>query len=166
MIRTRQKLDRVAAWAARGLLASSARRRQQDAWPERWNIVLGALLLGALARTVFSTRVPNFENLPPEAAFGFLGLYFYAVGFLSGRRTGQIGTGSWAGVASGLAFGVVVCAEMFTTALRDGVRETIRYGAPDQVAIALSGLGFFILIGALCGTLGARGAAQARRQRN
>jgi hypothetical protein len=165
MIRTGQKLDRVAAWAARGPLARGARRRPAP-WPEPWNILLGALLLGALAWTVFSTRVPDVEKLPPEAALGFLGLFFYAVGFLSGRRTGQIGTGSWAGVASGLAFGVAVCADMYTTALREGVRETIRYGAADQVAIALSGLLFFALVGALCGALGARGATHARRQRS
>jgi hypothetical protein len=165
MIRRGQKLDRVAAWAARGPLARGA-RRQQDPWPESWNIILGALLLGALVWTVFSTHVPNVEKLPPEAEFGFLGLYFYAVGFLSGRRTGQIGTGSWAGVASGLAFGVAVCADMYTTAMREGVRETIRYGGPDQVAIALSGLLFFVLMGALCGTLGARGATHTRRWRS
>ena len=65
-----------------------------------------------------------------------------------------------------LANGVAVCADMYTTARREGVRETIRYGAADQVAIALSGLVFFTLMGALCGTLGARRAAPARRRRS
>jgi hypothetical protein len=171
MIRTGQLLDRVAAWAARGLRLvwmtdHGEARRQQDEWPESWSIVAGAMLLGALAWVAFTTRVPNMEKTPAEMVFGFLGLYFYSVGFLSGRRTGQVGTGGWAGAACGLAFGVVVCIEMYTTAMTHGVREAVRAGSLDQVAIAVTGLVFFVVMGALCGALGAHGAVQAQRQRS
>jgi hypothetical protein len=156
-------LDRVAARAARGLLAWSG-RRELDEWPESWSIAAGALLLGALSWLAFTTRIPNMEKTPAEMVFCFLGLYFYSVGFLSGRRTGQVGTGGWAGAACGLAFGAVVCLAMYTTALREGVREAVRAGSLDQVAIAVTGLVFFVVMGALCGALGARGARQAQRR--
>ena len=148
----------------RGLLSFGTRREQAD-WPEAWSIVSGAALLGALAWIAFTTRVPNVERLPAEVIFGFLGLYFYSAGFLSGRRTGQVGTGGWAGAACGLAFGVTVCGAMYRTAMLEGVRETVRAGSLDQVAIAVTGLVFFVVMGALCGALGARGAVQAHRQR-
>src|SRR5690242_20612645 len=83
-------------------------------WPESWRIAAGGLLLGLLAWAAFATRVPNLEQIPAEVLFGFLMLYFYSAGFLAGRRTGQIGKGSWAGAAGGLAFGVAVCAHMLT----------------------------------------------------
>src|SRR5262249_5395277 len=101
---------------------------------------------------------------PAEILFGFLTLYFYTVGFLAGRRTGQIGKGSWAGAASGLAFGVAVCAHMLTVSYAEGVRTTIRFGGANQVAIAWSGVVFFIVLGIVCGALGARSAIRAQRQ--
>jgi hypothetical protein len=165
MIRTGWLLDGVATRAARGLLAWSA-RREPLSWPESWSIAAGALLLGTLVWIAFTTRVPNVERLPAEVIFGFLGLYFYSAGFLSGRRTGQVGTGGWAGAACGLAFGVAVCGAMYRTAMHEGVREAVRSGSLDQVAIAVSGLVFFVVMGALCGALGARGAVQAHRQRS
>lgn len=165
MIRTRRLLDRVAARLLRGLPPGGARREQQD-WPEAWSIVSGAVLLGALVWIAFTTRVPNVERLPAEIIFGFLGLYFYSAGFLSGRRTGRVGTGGWAGAACGLAFGAAVCGAMYRTAMHEGVREAVRAGSLDQVAIAVSGLVFFVVMGALCGALGARGAVQAYRQRS
>ena len=165
MIRTGQLLDRVAARMLRGLLALGTRRDRDD-WPESWSIVAGAMLLGALVWIAFTTRVPNVERLPAEIIFGFLGLYFYSAGFLSGRRTGQVGPGGWAGAACGLAFGAAVCGAMYLTAMREGVREAVRSGSLDQVAIAVSGLVFFVVFGALCGALGARGAVQACRQRS
>jgi hypothetical protein len=165
MIRTRRSLDSVAIRAMRGLLAWGT-RREPVSWPEPWSIAAGALLLGTLVWTAFMTRIPNVERLPAEIIFGFLGLYFYSAGFLSGRRTGRVGTGGWAGAACGLAFGVTVCCAMYRTAMHEGVREAVRSGSLDQVAIAVSGLGFFIVMGALCGALGARGAVQAHRQRS
>jgi hypothetical protein len=138
----------------------------RDTWPESWSVAAGSLLLGVLVWAAFTTRIPNIERLPAEMVFGFLGLYFYAVGFLSGRRTGKIGTGSWAGLACGLAFGVVVCAEMLATGLTVGYRESARAGSANQVAIAWSGLVFFVAMGAGCGALGARLAvSQMRAQR-
>jgi hypothetical protein len=165
MIRTGHLLDRVAARTMRGLLALGTRRDHDD-WPEPWSIVAGAMLLGALVWIAFTTRVPNVERLPAEIIFGFLALYFYSAGFLSGRRTGQVGTGGWAGAACGLAFGAAVCGAMYRTAMHEGVREAVRSGSLDQVAIAVSGLVFFVVMGALCGALGARGAVQAYRQRS
>ena len=165
MIRTGRLLDGVASRVVRGLLARAASREPVE-WPESWNIVASALLLGALVWFAFTTRIPNVERLPAEIIFGFLGLYFYSVGFLSGRRTGKVGTGSWAGAACGLAFGAVVCGAMYRTAMHEGVREAVRSGSLDQVAIAVSGLVFFVVMGALCGALGARGAIQARRRRS
>jgi len=165
MIRTGRRLDRVAVRTRQGLLPP-APRRDPDDWPEAWSIVAGALLLGALVWIAFTTRVPNVERLPAEVIFGFLGLYFYSAGFLSGRRTGQVGTGGWAGAACGLAFGAAVCGAMYRTAMHEGVREAVRSGSLDQVAIAVSGLVFFVVMGALCGALGARGAVQAYRQRS
>jgi hypothetical protein len=165
MIRTGHPLDRVASRMMRGLLALGTRRPQVD-WPESWKIVAGAALLGTLVWIAFTTRIPNVERLPAEMIFGFLGLYFYSAGFLSGRRTGQVGTGGWAGAACGLAFGAAVCGAMYRTAMHEGVREAVRSGSLDQVAIAVSGLVFFIVMGALCGALGARGAVQGYRQRS
>ena len=72
----------------------------------------------------------------------------------------------WAGAACGLAFGAAVCGAMYRTAMHEGVREAVRSGSLDQVAIAVSGLVFFIVMGALCGALGARGAVQAYRERS
>jgi hypothetical protein len=165
MIRTGRLFDRVAARATRGLLGWSAGLEHAD-WPESWRIVAGAMLLGALAWVAFTTRIPNVELLPAEMVFCFLGLYFYSAGFLSGRRTGQVGMGGWAGAACGLAFGAAVCGSMYRTAMHEGVREAVRAGSLDQVAIAVSGLVFFVVMGALCGALGARGAVQAQRQRS
>jgi hypothetical protein len=165
MIRTGRLFDRAATRAARGLLAWSA-RREQDNWPEAWSIVVGAILLGALAWYVFTMRVPDIEKTPAEMIFGFLGLYFYSVGFLSGRRTNKVGTGGWAGAACGLTFGLVVCLAMYTSAMTLGVRDAVRSGSLDQVAIAVSGLVFFVVMGALCGAVGARGAKQAYRARD
>ena len=164
MIRTGQLLDRMAARVTRRVLTWSA-RREQEVWPEAWSIVVGATLLGTLVWIAFTTRVPDIEKLPAEVVFGFLGLYFYSVGFLSGRRTGQVGMGGWAGAACGLSFGVVVCVMMYQTAMRYGVREAVRSGSLDQVTIAVTGLVFFVVMGALLGALGARGAIQAHRQR-
>lgn len=164
MIRTGRLLDGAASRAVRGLLARIASREPVE-WPESLNIVVGALVLGGLVWIAFTTRIPNVERLPAEIIFGFLGLYFYSVGFLSGRRTGQVGKGSWAGAACGLAFGAAVCGAMYRTAMHEGVREAVRSGSLDQVAIAVTGLVFFIVMGALCGALGARGAIHASRQR-
>jgi hypothetical protein len=164
MIRPPWLLDRVASQATRGLLAWNARREQVEL-PEQLSIIAGAALLGGFAWIAFTTRVPDMEKLPAEVVFGFLGLYFYTVGYLSGRRTGRIGTGSWAGAASGLAFGVIVCVAMYMAAMAFGVRESVRSGSLDQVAIAVTGLVFFVVMGALCGALGARGAVHASRQR-
>jgi hypothetical protein len=164
MIRTGQLFDRVATRAARRLLDWSA-WRERIVWPEQWNILAGALLLGFLTWVAFTTRIPDMEKLPAEVVFGFLGLYFYSVGYLSGRRTGQVGTGSWAGAVSGLAFGVMVCVAMYNAAMTFGVRESVRSGSLDQVAIAVTGLVFFVAMGALCGALGARGAVKAYRRR-
>jgi hypothetical protein len=133
-------------------------------WPESWRIAAGGLLLGLLAWIAFVTHVPDLERMPAEVLFGFLMLYFYSLGFLSGRRTGQIGKGSWAGLVGGLAFGVAVCTHMTVVSFAEGMRTTIMYGGPNQVAIAWSGLVFFVMLGAVCGALGARSAVRARRQ--
>ena len=71
--------------------------------PESWRIAAGGVLLGLLAWVAFSTHVPDLERLPAEVLFCFLTLYFYTVGFLSGRRTGQTSKGAWAGAVAGLA---------------------------------------------------------------
>jgi hypothetical protein len=174
---TRRELDEIAGgwarpvWAAGGvrlawIWGQAAGRRERDDWPESWSIAVGGLLLGLLAWLAFATRVPNIERTPPEVLFGFLGLYFYSAGYLSGCRTGKIGTGGWAGAACGLMFGAVVCLEMLTTGLGGGFHETVRSGAGDQVAIAWSGLVFFVVMGIGCGALGARSAVfQARTHR-
>jgi len=133
-------------------------------WPESWSIAAASLPLGLLAWVAFATR-PNLEQAPAEVLFCFLTLYFYSVGFLSGRRTGRVGKGSWAGAACGLTFGAVVCVHMIVLAAVNGVHDSIRYGAPDQVAIAWSGLVFFLVLGAICGALGARLAIRAHEQR-
>ena len=163
MIRTGQLFDRVWTRAARRVLgwwASCA----PVAVPEPAYVAIGAFLLGLLTYIAFTTRVPDMERLPAEVVFGFLGLYFYSVGYLSGRRTGRVGTGSWAGAASGLAFGAMVCLAMYHAAVQFGVREAVRSGSIDQVAVAVTGLGFFIALGAICGALGARSAVYARRR--
>lgn len=132
--------------------------------PESWRIAAGGVLLGLLAWIAFATQVPNLEQLPAEVLFCFLTLYFYTVGFLSGRRTGQTSKGSWAGAIGGLAFGMAVCAHMTAVSFAEGVRTTIMYGGPNQVAIAWSGLVFFMVLGAICGALGARLAIRERRR--
>ena len=146
------------------LPGAPAEQRGRHEWPESWSIVAGSMLLGLLAWIAFATHVPDPEGMPAEVLFGFLMLYFYAVGFLSGRRTGKTGTGSWAGAASGLAFGAVVALHMTVIGLSAGYGGTIRYGSPNQVAIAWSGLVFFLMLGAICGWLGARSAVRAPRQ--
>jgi hypothetical protein len=154
-------------WAVGGLrrvwLPGQPAGRPRHEWPESWIVVAGGMLLGFLALIVFATHVADLERMPPELVFGFVGLYFYAAGFLSGRRTGKVGTGAWAGAASGLAFGAVVYVLVFTTAAHAGLRESIRSGPADLVAIAWSGLVFFVLLGAGCGALGARAATQTGR---
>jgi hypothetical protein len=132
--------------------------------PESWRIAAGGMLLGLLAWIAFATRVPDLERLPAEVLFCFLMLYFYTVGFLSGRRTGQTSKGAWAGVIAGLAFGVAVCAHMTVVSFAEGTRTTIMYGGPNQVAIAWSGVVFFIIVGAICGSLGAQLAIRERRR--
>jgi len=138
--------------------------RHRPEWPESWSIAAGGMLLGLLTWIAFAVHMPDPERMPAEVLFGFLMLYFYAVGFLSGRRTGKTGTGSWAGAASGLAFGAVVALHMTVIGLSAGYGGTIRYGSPNQVAIAWSGLVFFLMLGAVCGWLGARSAVRAPRQ--
>ena len=165
MIRAGSLLGRVASLIPKGPAALSTGRRGHD-WPESLSVVAGAALLGAGAWFAFSTRIPNMERLPAEVVFGFLSLYFYSAGFLAGRRTGTVGSGGWAGAASGLAFGAAVCCAMYVTARHEGVREAVRAGSLDQVAVAIGGLVFFVVMGALCGALGARGAVQAHRQRS
>jgi hypothetical protein len=165
MIRTGSLLGRVAARMPRGF-TFRATGRYNAGWPESLSIVAGAALLGAAACFAFSTRIPNVERLPAEVVFGFLSLYFYSAGFLSGRRTGQVSSGGWAGAMCGLAFGAAVCGSMYVTAQHEGVRVAVRSGSLDLVAIAVSGLVFFVVMGALCGALGARGAVQAQRQRS
>jgi len=140
----------------------AVRRTQYDP-PEGWHNVAGGLLLGAVLMLTFGTHIVELERTPPELLFGLLGLYFYAAGYLSGRRTGKVGTGAWAGVACGLAFGIVVCVVIFTTPLL-GMRESVRGGEGDQLAIAWSSAVFFIAVGGVCGALGSRTAIQASRQ--
>src|SRR5829696_6793711 len=132
--------------------------------PESWRIAAGGVLLGLLAWIAFSTQVPDLEQLPAEVLFCFLTLYFFTVGFLSGRRTGQTSKGAWAGVIAGLAFGVAVCAHMTVVSFAEGPRTTIVYGGPNQVAIAWSGVVFFMILGAIAGALGARLAIRERRR--
>jgi hypothetical protein len=156
------------AWTVDGLrvvwLASDpSGERPRHEWPESWIVAAGSAPLGLLAWIAFLTH-PNLEQTPAEILFCFLTLYFYSAGFLSGRRTGKVGPGSWAGAACGFTFGAVVCAHMIVMAATNGVHESIRSGAPDQVAIAWSGLVFFLALGAICGALGARQAIRAHRQ--
>ncbi|MCC7367346.1 MAG: hypothetical protein IT306_02925 [Chloroflexi bacterium] len=135
-------------------------RRSPDEPPEGWlNLSAGALLAFVLL-LVFGTHALELERVPPEMVFGFLGLYFYAAGYLSGRRTGKIGTGAWAGVACGLAFGVVVCVVMFTSG-PDLTTGSANYGSVNKVAIAWSGAVFYIMLGAACGAAGAKLAVQS-----
>jgi hypothetical protein len=157
------------AWAVDGLRVvyltpPPAGHDLRHEWPESWCIAAGGLLLGTLVWLAFVTHVPNMEQIPAEMVFGFLTLYCYSVGFLSGRRTGKVGPGSWAGATCGLAFGLAVCLHMIAVAFADGPRASIRYGPPNQVAIAWSGVVFFLVLGAICGALGARSAIRAYRQ--
>jgi hypothetical protein len=157
------------AWAVGGLRVvyltpSPAGHHGRQEWPESWSIMAGGLLLGLLAWLAFVTHVPNLEQIPAEVMFGFLTLYFYTVGFLSGRRTGQVGKGSWAGATGGLAFGLAVCLHMIAVSFGEDAHESIMYGTPNQVAIAWSGVVFFLILGAICGALGARSAVRAQRQ--
>ena len=163
-------------WARLGLAMNGLRivslgpvlseQRGRPEVPESWRIAAGGLLLGLLAWVAFATRLPDLEQLPAEVLFSFLMLYFYTVGFLSGRRTGQSSKGAWAGAVGGLAFGVAVCAHMTAVSFAEGVHTTIRYGGPNQVAIAWSGLVFFMVLGAICGSLGARLAIRERRRQS
>lgn len=146
------------------LAAAPAEHLIRNEAPESWRIAAGGVLLGVLAWFAFSTRVPDLERLPAEVLFCFLTLYFFTVGFLSGRRTGQTSKGAWAGIIAGLAFGVAVCAHMIVVSFAEGARTTIMYGGPNQVAIAWSGVVFFMVLGAICGALGARLAIRERRR--
>ena len=130
--------------------------------PEGWYNTTGSLLLGLALMLTFGTHFVELERTPPELLFGLLGVYFYASGYLSGRRTGKVGTGAWAGVACGLAFGIVVCVVMFTSP-HSGMRESVRGGEGDQLAIAWSSAVFFIALGGGCGAIGARSAIHASR---
>ena len=109
---------------------------------------------------VYGTHFAELERTPPELVFGFLGLYFYAAGYLSGRRTGKVGTGAWAGIVCGLAFGIVVSVVMFTSP-PSMARGSSNYGGINDVCIAWSGAVFFIMLGAACGAAGARLAIQS-----
>jgi drug/metabolite transporter (DMT)-like permease len=139
-------------------------RRSQYEPPEAVVNLSAGLLLGVVLMLVYGTHYFELERTPPELVFGFLGLYFYAAGYLSGRRTGKVGTGAWAGIACGLAFGIVVGVVMFTTP-PTMMHASANYGGANNVAIAWSGGVFFIMLGAACGAAGARLAIQtAQRQ--
>ena len=139
-------------------------RRSRHDPPEGLINLSAGLLLGVVLMLVYGTHFYELERTPPELIFGFLGLYFYAAGYLSGRRTGKVGTGAWAGIACGLAFGIVVGVVMFTTP-PELVRVSSQYGGANDVAIAWSGAVFFTVLGAACGAAGARLAIQtANRQ--
>ena len=174
---TRRDLDEVDGGRARltgsvagprlaWIIGPGSGHRAPVAWPESWNIAAGGLLLGGLAWIVLTTHVPDIERTPAEMVFCFLGLYFYAAGFLAARRTGQVGKGSWAGAIAGLAFGAVVCVVTFTAARRAGFSDAVRGGTADQMSITLAGLIFFVLMGMVCGMLGARGALRDHRHRH
>ena len=138
-------------------------RRTRNDPPEGWINAAAGLLLGVFLMLVFGTHYAELERTPPELVFGFLGLYFYAAGYLSGRRTGKVGTGAWAGVACGIAFGVVVAVVMFTSPLSMSPGSS-NYGGANEVAIAWSGAVFFVILGAACGAAGARLAIQSARR--
>jgi drug/metabolite transporter (DMT)-like permease len=141
-----------------------ALRRTRDDLPEGWINLAAGLLLGVFLLLIYGTHFAELERTPPELVFGFLGLYFYAAGYLSGRRTGKVGTGAWAGIACGMAFGIVVGVVMYTTPPEMG-RSAGHYGGANDVAIAWSGAVFFMVLGAACGAAGAKLAIQsARRQ--
>src|SRR3954454_3757978 len=96
-----QAVHRLLAWRAGRVALQSAGATSQGAshggpevWPESWSILFSGLLLGTLAWVAFATRIASPEQLPAEVLFGFLALYFYSAGFLSGRRTGQTGKGA------------------------------------------------------------------------
>lgn len=171
---TRRDLDEIDGGRARlmgdvagprldWIYGAGSGHRGPVAWPESWNIGAGGLLLGVLAWVVFTTHVPDIERTPAEMVFCFLGLYFYAAGFLAGRRTGQVGKGCWAGAIAGLAFGAVVCVATFTASAHAGFSDRVRGGTADQVSITLAGIIFFVLMGVVCGMLGARGALRGHR---
>jgi drug/metabolite transporter (DMT)-like permease len=138
-------------------------RRLRHEPPEGWLNIVAGLLLGTFLMLIYGTHLLELEQTPPEIVFGFLGLYFYAAGYLSGRRTGKVGTGAWAGVVCGLAFGIVVSVVMFT-APPGLARSSSHYGGVNNVAIAWSGAVFFIILGAACGAAGARLAIQSARR--
>ena len=141
----------------------AARRERYDP-PEGVINLSAGLLLWVVLMLVYGTHFFELERTPPELVFGFLGLYFYAAGYLSGRRTGKVGTGAWAGIACGLAFGIVVSVVMFTTPA-SMMHSSANYGGANNVAIAWSGAVFFIMLGGACGAAGARLAIQsAQRQ--
>jgi hypothetical protein len=146
-------------WIAR----RRAARREHRTWPEAARIVAGGMPLAVLALIAVATNVPNLEQTPAVLVFSFLAFYFAGAGFLSGRRTGHIGMGAWAGAACGLTLTAVVCVAIFTTAAHLGVRDVTRSGFLGLVGVAWSALGFFALMGAACGALGAL-AGKGRRQ--
>lgn len=140
-----------------------ASRRLRHEPPESWLNITAGLVLGTILMLVYGIHLLELEQTPPEIVFGFLGLYFYAAGYLSGRRTGKVGTGAWAGVVCGLAFGIVVSVVMFTTP-PEMARSSSHYGSVNNVAIAWSGAVFFIVLGGVCGAAGARLAIQTARR--
>jgi hypothetical protein len=137
-----------------------ALRRTRNEPPEGLINIAAGLLLGVVLMLVYGTHFFELERTPPELVFGFLGLYFYAAGYLSGRRTGKVGTGAWAGIVCGLAFGIVVSVVMFTSP-PSMARGSSNYGGINDVCIAWSGAVFFIMLGAACGAAGARLAIQS-----
>lgn len=147
-------------WATRRRRARAVRRE----WPEAASIAAIGAALGILALISLTTHIPDFERTPAGVLFGFLALYFAAAGFLSGRRTGAIGTGAWAGVACGLAFSLALWVSLFLTAASVGVSHVARLGGPDLVGIAFGAVGFFAAMGAGFGALGAQVATRERRR--
>lgn len=156
-------------WLAQGayvggcwMSSFDAVRRSRHDPPEGLINLSAGLLLWVVLMLVYGTHAFELEYSPPELVFGFLGLYFYAAGYLSGRRTGKVGTGAWAGIACGLAFGIVVSVVMFTTPATMA-RSSSMYGGANDVAIAWSGAVFFIMLGGSLGAAGARLAIQTAR---
>ena len=112
-----------------------ALHRTRNEPPEGLINIAAGLLLGVVLMLVYGTHFAELERTPPELVFGFLGLYFYAAGYLSGRRTGKVGTGAWAGIVCGLAFGIVVSVVMFTSP-PSMARGSSNYGGINDVCIA------------------------------
>jgi len=157
------------AWAAGALrlvwiARSRAARRELGAWPEAAHIVAGGVVLAVMSLVAFATNVPDLRQTSPAQVFGFLVLYVVVAGFLSGHRTGRVVTGAWAGVACGLALATVVCVAAFITAAHVGVGEVARSGFVGLVGIAWGAVGFFVVLGAACGALGALAVTHGRRQ--